>query len=166
MSLIDIIVIFVLFASLIFGFFRGFVKELLSLMAWVFAFFVAYYFSLSVAIILPFETDFSIKYVSSFVLIFIFVLIISSILISFINSFVYKIGLGASNIILGGFFGILRGIIIVYFLIFVIETTSFAEEPTWQQSNSITLIKLLVKKTFPYLPQEWLNKVKYEETST
>jgi membrane protein required for colicin V production len=166
MSLVDILVILVLFASLIFGFFRGFVKELLSLMAWVFAFFVAYYFSSSVAIILPFEAEFSIKYVGSFVVIFIFVLIVSSILIRHISFFVYKIGLGASNIILGGLFGILRGIIIVYFLIFLIEKTSFVEEPTWQYSNSIILIKLLVEKTFPYLPQDWLNNVKYEENST
>ena len=165
MSLVDILVILVLFASLIFGFFRGFVKELLSLMAWVFAFFVAYYFSSSIAIILPFEAEFSIKYVSSFVLIFIFILIASSILIKYISSFVYKIGLGGSNIILGGLFGILRGIIIVYFLIFLIEKTSFVEERSWQQSNSIVLIKLLVEKTFPYLPQDWLNNVKYEENS-
>ena len=166
MLLIDILVILVLFASLIFGFFRGFVKELLSLIAWVFAFFIAYYFSLSVAIILPFEFDFSIKYVISFVLIFIFVLIVSSILIKFISSFVHKIGLGASNIILGGLFGILRGVIIVYFLVFVIEKTPFVDEPSWQQSNSIVIIKLLAEKTFPYLPQDWLNNVKYEENST
>ena len=166
MSLIDILVILVLFASLIFGFFRGFVKELMSLVAWVSAFFVAYYFSSSVAIVLPFDAEFSIKYVTGFVLIFIFVLIISSILIKFISAFVHKIGLGASNIILGGLFGILRGVIIVYFLIFVIEKTSFGEYPTWQQSNSIVLIKLVVEKTFPYLPQDWLNNVKYEENST
>ena len=165
MSLVDILVILVLFASLIFGFFRGFVKELLSLMAWVFAFFVAYYFSSSVAIILPLEAEFSIKYVSSFVLIFVFILIASSILIRYVSSFVYKIGLGGSNIILGGLFGILRGIIIVYFLIFVIEKTSFIEGQSWQQSNSIVLIKLLVEKTFPYLPQDWLNNVKYDENS-
>ena len=76
-SYVDILVILVLFASLIFGFFRGFVKELLSLMAWVFAFFVASYFSLSVAEILTFEAEFSIKYVGSFILIFIFVLFVS-----------------------------------------------------------------------------------------
>ena len=165
MSFIDILVLLVLFASLIFGFFRGFVKELLSLMAWAFAFFVAYYFSSRVAINLPFEAEFSIKYVGSFILIFIFVLIVSSILIKYISSFVYKIGLGASNIILGGLFGVLRGIIIVYFLIFLIEKTSFVDEPTWQYSNSIILIKLIVEKTFPYLPQDWLNNVKYEENS-
>jgi membrane protein required for colicin V production len=165
MSLIDILVILVLFASLIFGFFRGFVKELMSLVAWMSAFFVAYYFSSSVAIVLPFDAEFSIKYVTGFVLIFIFVLIISSILIKFISAFVHKIGLGASNIILGGLFGILRGVIIVYFLIFVIEKTSFGEDLTWQQSNSIVLIKLVVEKTFPYLPQDWLNNVKYEENS-
>ena len=166
MPLIDILVILVLFASLIFGFFRGFVKELMSLVAWMSAFFVAYYFSSSVAIVLPFDAEFSIKYVTGFVLIFTFVLIISSILIKFISAFVHKIGLGASNIILGGLFGILRGVIIVYFLIFVIEKTSFGEDPTWQQSNSIVLIKLVVEKTFPYLPQDWLNNVKYEENST
>ena len=165
MPLIDILVILVLFASLIFGFFRGFVKELMSLVAWMSAFFVAYYFSSSVAIFLPFDAEFSIKYVTGFVLIFTFVLIISSILIKFISAFVHKIGLGASNIILGGLFGILRGVIIVYFLIFVIEKTSFGEDLTWQQSNSIVLIKLVVEKTFPYLPQDWLNNVKYEENS-
>ena len=162
MSFIDIIV---LFSSLIFGFFRGFVKELLSLMAWAFAFFVAYYFSSSVAIMLPFEAEFSIKYVGSFVLIFIFVLIVSSILIKFLSTFIHKIGLGASNIILGGLFGILRGVIVVYLLIFVIEKTSYAEEASWQKANSIVLIKLLVEKTFPYLPQDWVNNVKYEEKS-
>ncbi len=165
MSLIDILVIFILFASLVFGFFRGFVKELLSLMAWIFAFFVAYYFSATVAIILPFEVEFSIKYVGSFVLIFIFVLIVSSILIKYISSFVHKIGLGASNIILGGLFGILRGVIVVYFMIFLVEKTSYVEDPSWQQSSSIDLIKLLVEKTFPYLPQDWVNNVKYEENS-
>ena len=165
MSFIDIIVLIVLFSSLIFGFFRGFVKELLSLMAWAFAFFVAYYFSSRVAINLPFEAEFSIKYVGSFVLIFIFVLIISSMLIKFLSTFIHKIGLGASNIILGGLFGILRGIIVVYLLIFVIEKTSFVEKPSWQQANSIVLIKLLVEKTFPYLPQDWVNNVKYEENS-
>ena len=159
MSFIDIIVLLVLFASLIFGFFRGFVKELLSLMAWAFAFFVAYYFSSSVALMLPFEAEFSIKYVGSFVLIF------SSILIKFLSTFIHKIGLGASNIILGGLFGILRGVIVVYLLIFVIEKTSYTEESSWQQSNSIVLIKLFVEKTFPYLPQEWVNNVKYQENS-
>ena len=165
MSFIDIIVLLVLFASLFFGFFRGFVKELLSLMAWAFAFFVAYYLSSSVATILPFEAEFSLKYVGSFVLIFIFVLIVSSILIKFLSTFIHKIGLGASNIILGGLFGILRGVIVVYLLIFVIEKTSYAEEPLWLKANSIVLIKLLVEKTFPYLPQDWVNNVKYQENS-
>ena len=134
-------------------------------MACAFAFFVAYYFSSSIVIFLPFEAEFSINYVGSFVLIFIFVLIVSSILIKFLSTFIHKIGLGASNIILGGLFGILRGVIIVYLLIFVIEKTSYAEESSWQQANSIVLIKLLVEKTFPYLPQDWVNNVKYEENS-
>ena len=166
MSLVDIFVIFILFISLIFGFFRGFVKELLSVIAWVIAFFISYYLTSSVAVMLPFEVEFSIKYIISFVIIFVLVLIFSSIAIKFISSFVHSIGLGASNIILGGFFGILRGVILVYFLIFIIEKTSFAEDESWQNSNSVTLIKLLAEKTFPYLPQDWLNNVKYEEIST
>ena len=86
-------------------------------------------------------------------------------MIKYFSCFVYKFRLGALNIILGGLFGVLRGIIIVYFLIFLIEKTSFVDEPTWQYSNSIILIKLIVEKTFPYLPQDWLNNVKYEENS-
>ena len=166
MSFVDISVILILFASLIFGFFRGFVKEFLSIVAWILAFFISYLSSESIAMLLPFEIEFSIKYVSTFVIIFIFTLIFSSIIIKFISSFIHTIGLGASNIILGGLFGILRGFVIVYFLIFVIEKTSYSEDISWQNANSIVLIKFLAEKTFPYLPQDWLNNVKYEENST
>lgn len=166
MSFVDISVILILFASLIFGFFRGFVKEFLSIVAWILAFFISYFSSESIAMLLPFEIEFSIKYVSTFVIIFIFTLIFSSIIIKFISSFIHTIGLGASNIILGGLFGILRGFVIVYFLIFVIEKTSYSEDISWQNAKSIVLIKLLAEKTFPYLPQDWLNNVKYEKNST
>jgi len=166
MSFVDIFVILILFASLIFGFFRGFVKEFLSIVAWILAFFISYFSSESIAMLLPFEIEFSIKYVSTFVIIFIFTLIFSSIIIKFISSFIHTIGLGASNIILGGLFGILRGFVIVYLLIFVIEKTSYSEDISWQNAKSIVLIKLLAEKTFPYLPQDWLNNVKYEKNST
>ena len=166
MSFVDISVIIILFASLTFGFFRGFVKEFLSIVAWILAFFISYFSSESIAMLLPFEIEFSIKYVSTFVIIFIFTLIFSSIIIKFISSFIHTIGLGASNIILGGLFGILRGFVIVYFLIFVIEKTSYSEDVSWQNANSIILIKLLAEKTFPYLPQDWLNNVKYDKNST
>ena len=166
MSFVDIAVILILFASLIFGFFRGFVKEFLSIVAWILAFFISYFSSESIAMLLPFEIEFSIKYVSTFVIIFIFTLIFSSIIIKFISSFIHTIGLGASNIILGGLFGILRGFVIVYLLIFVIEKTSYSEDISWQNAKSIVLIKLLAEKTFPYLPQDWLNNVKYEKNST
>ena len=58
-----------------------------------------------------------------------------------------QIGLGASNIILGGLFGILRGVILVYFLIFVIEKTSFAEDAVLADTPiQLVLIKLLARK--------------------
>ncbi|MGE4596587.1 MAG: CvpA family protein [Methylophilaceae bacterium] len=163
MSIIDYCFIFVVVISLIFGCYRGFVKEFLSLGAWILAFYLAYSFSQIVVSFIPFEFDESINFIIGYLLIFIFVLIFTSFLIKVLSEFILTIGLGFSNVVIGALFGFFRGILAVYLVIFLVERTSFVVNPVWLNSSTVPIVKLLIQKTLFYLPYDWSNKVKYDK---
>ncbi len=166
MTPIDYCIIAVVFLSIFFGCFRGFIRELLSLIGWVLAFYTANFFTDSFYQLIPFNLDDSIKYIVGYFIIFISVLIIASMIIKLINKFIKSVGLGFSNFILGGFFGFTRGVLVVFVMIFLLEKTSFALNPAWENSSYIVIIKNTIENTLPYLPEEWFKDVKYDNILT
>jgi|TARA_B110000444_G_scaffold258342_1_gene298996 membrane protein required for colicin V production len=166
MTPIDYCIIAVVFLSIFFGCFRGFIRELLSLIGWVLAFYTANFFTDSFYQLIPFNLDDSIKYIAGYFIIFISVLIIASMIIKLINKFIKSVGLGFSNFILGGFFGFTRGVLVVFVMIFLLEKTSFALNPAWENSSYIVIIKNTIENTLPYLPEEWFKDVKYDNILT
>ena len=166
MTPIDYCIIAVVFLSIFFGCFRGFIRELLSLIGWVLAFYTANFFTDSFYQLIPFNLDDSIKYIAGYFIIFISVLIIASMIIKLINKFIKSVGLGFSNFILGGFFGFTRGGLVVFVMIFLLEKTSFALNPAWENSSYIVIIKNTIENTLPYLPEEWFKDVKYDNILT
>ena len=166
MTPIDYCIIAVVFLSIFFGCFRGFIRELLSLIGWVLAFYTANFFTDSFYQLIPFNLDDSIKYIAGYFIIFISVLIIASMIIKLINKFIKSVGLGFSNFILGGFFGFTRGVLVVFVMIFLLEKTSFALNPAWENSSYIVIIKNTIENTLPYLPEEWFKDVKYDNIQT
>ena len=166
MTPIDYCIIAVVFLSIFFGCFRGFIRELLSLIGWVLAFYAANFFTDSFYQLIPFNLDDSIKYIAGYFIIFISVLIIASMIIKLINKFIKSVGLGFSNFILGGFFGFTRGVLVVFVMIFLLEKTSFALNPAWENSSYIVIIKNTIENTLPYLPEEWFKDVKYDNILT
>lgn len=166
MTPIDYCIIAVVFLSIFFGCFRGFIRELLSLIGWVLAFYTANFFTDSFYQLIPFNLDDSIKYIAGYFIIFIAVLIIASMIIKLINKFIKSVGLGFSNFILGGFFGFTRGVLVVFVMIFLLEKTSFALNPAWENSSYIVIIKNTIENTLPYLPEEWFKDVKYDNILT
>ena len=57
MTVVDVIVIFVIFLSALFGIWRGFVREAISLAKWVLASWIAITFAPKLAVILPIESE-------------------------------------------------------------------------------------------------------------
>ena len=166
MTPIDYCIIAVVVLSIFFGCFRGFIRELLSLIGWVLAFYTANFFTDSFYQLIPFNLDDSIKYIAGYFIIFISVLIIASMIIKLINKFIKSVGLGFSNFSLGGFFGFTRGVLVVFVMIFLLEKTSFALNPAWENSSYIVIIKNTIENTLPYLPEEWFKDVKYDNILT
>jgi uncharacterized membrane protein required for colicin V production len=78
------------------------------------------------------------------------------------NKFIKTIGLGSLNIVMGCIFGFMRGVLITFIIIFLVEKTSLINEASIADSKTVPIVKLLIKKTLSYLPYEWVNKVKYD----
>ena len=155
MSYLDYFFIFIVFFSFLAGCYRGFTRELLSLIGWILAFYFANLFSGDFLEYAPFDFGEHINFIIIYMVLFIIILLFSSFVATLLNNLIKNIGLGFLNIIMGSIFGFLRGILITFIIIFLVEKTSF-----------IGQVNLVIKKTLSYLPYEWSNKVKYDPILT
>ena len=166
MSYLDYFFIFIVFFSFLVGCYRGFTRELLSLIGWILAFYFANLFSGDFLEYAPFDFGEHINFIIIYMILFIIILLFSSFVATLLNNLIKNIGLGFLNVIMGCIFGIMRGILITFIIIFLVEKTSFIGQVNLAESKTIPIIKLVIKKTLSYLPYEWSNKVKYDPILT
>lgn len=167
-SWIDIGIAFILLVSIAVAIFRGFVKEAISLASWIAAIWLAITFSNQVALFLPASIDettfgFSQSEVEvsklrvgiAFVLIIIGTLIAGALLNYILSHLTKNRALRGIDRLLGGFFGIFRGIVIVVLLILAASYTNFPLSDTWKSSQILPPFELAAKKAIEYMPQEF-----------
>lgn len=146
MAAADIVVAVIIGLSLVFGVFRGFVKEVLSLVFWVGAIVLAGLFSAKLGALLSgIIVTVWIQKLVGFVLIFLLVVIIGGLLSNVLSELLSKAGLGGVNRSLGGLFGIIRGIVIITVLLMMFSRFEFARK-FYQDSVSIPYIMVVVDK--------------------
>ena len=161
MTYLDYFFISIIFISFLVGCYRGFTRELFSLAGWIFAFYFANLFSGDLLKYVPFDFGEHINFIIIYMVIFVIILLVASFLAALLNQLIKNIGLGFFNIIMGSIFGFMRGVLITFILIFLVEKTSFISETILAESKTIPAIKLAIEKTLSYFPYEWTNKVKY-----
>ena len=140
MSGVDYVIIAVIVISTLIGVWRGFVRETLSLVIWVAAFWLAYLWAST------FEVYFSgaisdrpLRLISAFVLIFLTVHVVGFVISRLSASLLESIGLNGVDRMAGGGFGIVRGVVLVAAVVLVAGVTSIVKEPLWQHSYMIGL---------------------------
>ena len=131
-AVFDLIIAALVITSAIYGLYRGLIRELISLIAWVLAFFLAILFSPNFANLLdPTWAGETLRLIFSFSAIFVGVLILSSFIQFVVRKFLSLVGLGSLDRFLGMVFGIARGVVIsTILLVLFIElfpTNSWAE---------------------------------------
>lgn len=162
MVFIDYFLAFIILISLFFGFYRGFIRELLALIGLVLAFYCANKYSNLFISYIPFGFDVPINKIIAYLVTFILVLIISALIIKLINKFIKSAGLSFINIFMGGFFGFVRGLLISILIIYLAEKSEFSLSESWYTSSVVLLLKETMEKTLPYLPFDWRINVKYD----
>ena len=113
-AIADIVILAVMGVSLVFGLFRGLLRELLSLVSWIMAFWIAYRYSSSVAPIIDKALQNpTLSQAVSAVLVFVLVLVALMLLTSLLRKIFKATGLAGTDRILGGLFGFGRAVVIL-----------------------------------------------------
>ena len=134
MNEVDTAILVVTVLSFIFGLWRGLVNEVLSLVTWIAALLVARIYSEYLAGLLVnyLEND-SVRYVTAFALIFVVVMMLGTLLNRMLSKLLTITGFKFVDRLLGGVFGIARGLIIVLFVVFI-SSVFVSQTGQWQQS--------------------------------
>jgi len=133
---------------------RGFVKEAISLVIWISAFFIASSFYSNLASFLTNISDIFLRNAASIAILFIATLILGALINYIIGQLVSKTGLSGTDRVLGLAFGALRGILVVSAILFFMDAfTPASSSPSWQNSVLIPEFKLIVVWFFEYLKQ-------------
>lgn len=155
MTWLDIVILAIIALSALFGIFRGFVREVLSLIVWVLSFWVASRFAYEAAAylegLIPYQDA---RLIAAFVAIFFAVLIVGMVVSRLLVKLVHASGISGDRT-LGGVFGLLRGVVIVAILIMVTAITPLADDEAWQQSMLAGYFESLAQWALDVLRSEW-----------
>jgi membrane protein required for colicin V production len=137
MNGVDAAILVVTILSCLFGLWRGLVKEVLSLLTWIAALLVARVYSgvLSDLLVNVIESS-SARYVAAFAMIFVVVMMLGTLLNHLMSKLLTVTGLKLADRMLGGVFGVARGVIIVLVILFI-SGVFLSETEQWQQSTLI-----------------------------
>lgn len=135
----DYLLLAILLLSILIGIWRGFVKEALSFFVWIAAFILALLFSPGLTELLSHHIDSgAISNTLSFFAIFLFVLIVGKLVTGFVNQFVDRIcGISLVNRLVGGCFGLARGVLIVLLVVFLVSHSPWQSRSWFHQSQIV-----------------------------
>ena len=162
MTWFDYAVLAMIAASLLLGFWRGVVGEVLALAAWVLAFFVAREFALPVSeFYASLLNDRSMQYLAGFATVFVGVLVVVGIARLVVSFLLRAVGLGLIDRILGAIFGIARGVLVVLFVVMLGGLTPLPREPWWKNAVFAPPLETAVLAIKPWMPEAMAKKIRY-----
>ena len=140
MNWVDFVIIGIIAISAVVSFFRGFLREALSLLIWVVAIWMAVMFYPDVEPLIPQEWGLpsTVRMALAGAGILLGVLILGGIVTWALGSFLDKTGMSGTDRVVGVFFGGMRGIILVAIAIIVIGLVpAIADNSYWKQSKLV-----------------------------
>ena len=164
MTVVDIVVIFVIFLSALFSLIRGFVKEAISLATWIIAIWLAATFAPKLAAALPnsLESE-AVRQAVGFGVLFVLTLMVGALVNMLVAQVVKKTGLSSADRIFGVAFGILRGGLIVIVFVVIGGMTPLPEADWWQSSVLLQWFESAAIVIQDYIPDD-LN-LSYQKSS-
>ncbi|HBH34898.1 MAG TPA: colicin V production CvpA [Gammaproteobacteria bacterium] len=139
MNWVDFVIIGIIAISVIVSFFRGFLREALSLLVWGLAiyFSLTYYSTLEPLLPSGYGLPSTVRLVLSGIAILLGVLIVGGIFTWIIGTLFDKTGMSGTDRVAGILFGGLRGVILVVIVVLIISFLPFKDEPWWTQSKIV-----------------------------
>ena len=162
MTWFDYTVIIIAVWSVLLGWWRGFVYEVLSLLGWVAAYAVARWLAVNLAALMPAELGIdAIKVTVAFVLLFVATLIVSGVLIWLLSKLIKLTGLGWIDGLFGSLFGMLRGMLLVLMLILLAGLTDLPKKPFWREAKLSKPFESMALASLVWLPDSVARRVHF-----
>jgi membrane protein required for colicin V production len=145
MNWVDWFILAVIGLSTLLSLWRGFVKEALSLAAWVVAFFVSMAFATRLSAMLHgYIASDELRYAAAYVILFAATLMLGAMLNRLLAELIKMTGLSGLDRALGTVFGFARGIVVVVVAVFVIRSL-LPEVQAVEQSRLLPQVMMVVQ---------------------
>jgi len=159
----DYTVFAIVLLSALLGWWRGLVYEILSLLGWVAAVVVARSFATQAAPYMPAILGVeSARTAAAFVSLFVITLIVGAVVAWLLSKLVKWAGLGLMDGLLGMFFGMLRGVLIVLVLVVLAGMTRLPQQDFWHNAWSSKPLESMVLTIQGWLPSSVVNRLHYQ----
>jgi len=159
---LDYAILSIIALSVLISIIRGFTKEALSLAGWIVAAWVALSFSEKVE---PLLRDYieipSIRLLVAFVALFIITLFLAAFVNYLVSQAVKKTGLSGTDRMIGVFFGVARGMVIVAILVMAAGMTPLPQDPWWGESQLIHYFESIAQYISQFLPDDFVANLRY-----
>ena len=153
MSWLDWALLAVLLVSALVGLWRGLVYEVLSVAGWVLAFVLAQAWAEPVGALLPMEgAAAALRLAAGFVVVFIAVAFAAGLLSWLIKKMVESVGLRPVDRVLGGVFGVVRGMVILLGITLVVSMLPLSAQAGWKTSPVAQTLSASLHTLKPLLP--------------
>lgn len=146
MTSADYLILTLGLSSLLLGMWRGMIYELLALMSWLLAFYVATRYPTALMYWMPIDSVL-VRKLLSFVLLFLLVLVVVKLLARASTTLVRSLQLGMFDSVLGGLFGLARGVLLVCVVAFILRMTPLVNDARWQYAT----LRPVVEQTTNFL---------------
>ncbi len=153
-AVLDWIFIAALLASTALGVWRGFVYEVMSVLNWLLAFVLAQWLGADVGRQLPIDSSSeALVQIIGFVLVFVVSVFIGGLVVWGIPKLIEQAGLRPVDRVLGGVFGLLRGVILLLALAVLVLMSSLKSQAWWREAKAARVSVEVLKVLKPMLPQ-------------
>lgn len=156
-------VLLVVGISVLLAVLRGGISEIISLAAWILAFWLAQHFTPDVAQRLPPDIPGpEIRLIAGFISIFLGVWFVSALVRITVSQFIKAIGLGPIDRLIGAVFGLARGCLIVVALVILGGMTALPRQAIWRNAMFSPPFEAVAIGLKPWLPVSLAQHMKYE----
>ena len=162
MATLDYVVIGLVVFSVLLGWWRGLVYEVLSLLGWAVAYAVARLFAVQAMPYLPHSMGpEAVRMAAAFALLFMGTLVVSGIVAWLLSKLVKFAGLGWLDGFLGAMFGMLRGGFLVLVLVMLAGMTALPKAKFWREAQLSAPLEQAALQARVWLPAAMAQKINF-----
>jgi membrane protein required for colicin V production len=162
MTTFDWVTVCIVAMSTLFAFFRGVIRELVALFAWIGGLVCAIAFTPALAAMLPGAVGQpAIRYVIAFTLIVVAALVLGALIAWPLSRVVHAVGLGFLDRFLGSIFGLARGVVLMLAFVLIAGFTPLPRMSWWQNAALVPPLVAGVYALRPHLPAEIAGRLDY-----